>query len=144
MRKVILFSMQPYLSNNASHWALLFFRVAVASELLIAHGLKKIGVGVAIAETVPNPLGLPEALNQGFAIVANIGMPLFIVLGLLTRIAALPILAITLTGYFVVHFNDPILVKDIPFMYSVSFLFIAITGAGRYSLDHYFSRKFTA
>jgi putative oxidoreductase len=139
--KTILKSMQSNLGNNSIHFALLLFRVAVAAELLVAHGLKKIGVGVNIAEIVPNPLGLPEALNQAFAVGANIGMPLFIILGLFTRIAALPILAITLTGYFVVHFNDPILVKDIPFMYSVSFLFIAITGAGKYSLDNYFSSK---
>ncbi len=139
--RVILYSMQSDLGNHFNNLAMLFFRVAVASELLIAHGLKKIGIGVVIAETVPNPLGLPEVLNQAFAIGANIGMPLFIVLGLLTRIAALPILAITLTGYFVVHFNDPILVKDIPFMYSVSFLLIAVTGAGKYSLDYYFTKK---
>jgi putative oxidoreductase len=141
MKKIVFILMQSNVGNNLNNFALLFFRIAISVELIIAHGLKKIGIGVAIAETVPNPLGLPEALNQAFAIGANIGMPLFIVLGLFTRIAVLPILAITLTGYFVVHFNDPILVKDIPFMYCVSFLFIAITGAGKYSLDNYFSSK---
>ncbi|HLP64691.1 DoxX family protein [Flavobacterium sp.] len=141
MKKILLLSMQTNPGNTLSHLALLFFRIAIASELVVAHGFKKIGIGVAVAETVPNPLGLPEALNQAFAIGTNVGMPLFIVLGLLTRIAVLPVLAITLTGYFIVHFNDPILVKDIPFMYSVSFLLIAFTGAGKYSLDYYFTQK---
>lgn len=128
-------------NGRLSHTGLLFFRIAVSFELLIAHGLKKIGVGVAIAETVPNPFGLPEFFNQAFAIVANIIMPLFIAMGLFTKVATLPILAITLTGYFVVHFNDPIAVKDVPFMYSVCFLFITIVGPGKYSLDYYFLNK---
>jgi putative oxidoreductase len=128
-------------NGNLIHFALLFFRVAVSFELLIAHGLKKIGIGVAIAETVTNPLGLPDFFNQAFAIVANIIMPLFVAAGLFTKIATLPILAITLTGYFIVHFHDPIAVKDVPFMYSVCFLFLTIVGPGKYSLDYYFLNR---
>lgn len=128
-------------NGSLSHAGLLFFRIAVSFGLLVAHGLKKIGIGVAIAETVPNPLGLPEFFNQAFAIVANIIMPFFIATGLFTKIATLPILAITLTGYFIVHFNDPIAVKDVPFIYSVCFLFITIVGPGKYSLDYYFLNR---
>ncbi len=124
-----------------SHFGLLFFRVAIALELLIAHGLKKIGIGVTMAEIVPNPLGLPDFFNQAFAIVANVIMPLFIAVGLFTKVATLPILAITLSGYFMVHFNDPIAVKDVPFIYSICFLFITIVGPGKYSLDYYFLNK---
>jgi len=129
-------------SNLGNRWndiALLFFRVALCCELIYAHGLKKIGVGTAMAEVVPNPLGLPDAINQAFATGANLVMPIFIILGLFTRIATLPILAVTLTGYFVLHFNDPIQVKDVPFIYSLCFLLVTCTGAGRYSLDHYLS-----
>jgi putative oxidoreductase len=37
-----------------------------------------------------------------------------------------------------VHANDPLAVKDVPYMYSLAFALIAILGAGKYSLDHYF------
>lgn len=96
---------------------------------------------MSVAESVPNPLGLPDLFNQEFATLANIIMPLFIVFGFCTRMAAVPILAVTLTGYFIVHANDPLAVKDIPFMYAVSFLYIAMVGAGRYSVDNYLSVK---
>jgi len=125
------------LGTKLNDVALLFFRIAISSELIFAHGLKKIGVGTELAEVVPNPLGLPEALNQSFATAANLAMPIFIILGLVTRIATLPILAVTLTGYFVLHLNDPILVRDVPLVYSLCFLLICFTGAGRFSLDHY-------
>lgn len=139
MKKRLFFLMCK--NGILSHFGLLFFRVAVAFELLFVHGLKKIGIGVAIAETVPNPLGLPEFFNQAFAIVANIIMPLFIAAGLFTKLATLPILAVTLSGFFIVHFNDPIAIRDIPFMYSVCFLFLTIVGPGKYSLDYYFLNK---
>ncbi|MFC0777670.1 DoxX family protein [Flavobacterium sp. HJSW_4] len=123
--------------TRLNNFVLLFFRIAVSLELIFAHGLKKIGIGTELAEVVPNPLGLPDAFNQVFATAANLVMPLFIIAGLMTRLAALPILAVTLTGYFVVHFNDPILVKDTPLIYSLCFLLICFTGAGKYSIDHY-------
>lgn len=138
----IFFSL--FLSNlgtKLNDVAVLFFRIAISCELIYAHGLKKIGIGTALAEVVPNPLGLPDALNQAFATAANLVMPIFIILGLMTRIATLPILAVTLTGYFILHFNDPALVKDVPLIYSLCFLLICFTGAGSFSLDHYISRK---
>lgn len=141
MTNVILMLLRSDLGSKSNNITLLFFRVAISCELMFAHGLKKIGIGAALAEVVPNPLGLPEALNQGFATAANLVMPIFIILGLMTRIATLPILAVTLTGYFILHFNDPVLVKDVPFIYSLCFLLICFTGAGRYSLDHYFSKE---
>lgn len=122
--------------NLRYHVSLLLFRIATAGELVAAHGLKKIGVGVAEAETVPNPLHLPEAFNQMFATAANLVFPLFVIAGLFTRLATIPVLAVTLTGFFVVHLHDPILVRDTPYIYSVVFLLILIMGPGKYSLDY--------
>lgn len=124
--------------NNSS---ILLFRIIVSLELIIVHGLKKIGIGIAHAEIVPNPLGLPEMVNHVFATSANIVFPLFIIFGLFTRLATLPILAVTLTGYFVVHGHDPLLERDIPFMYSLAFLFIFALGPGKYSLDAKFATE---
>ncbi|WP_282628113.1 DoxX family protein [Empedobacter sedimenti] len=120
---------------------LLAFRVLLSAELIYAHGLKKLGVGVSEAEVVPNPLNLPEAFNSLFADAANLFFPVFVILGLATRIAILPILAVTLTGYFVLHFHDAPLVKDTPFMYSLSFLMLLFLGPGKYSLDYFIQRK---
>jgi len=139
MKKLLLAFMRSDAGSKLNNFTLLFFRIAVSAELLAAHGLKKIGVGISSAEVVPNPLGLPEAFNQAFATGANLIMPVFIILGFMTRLAAVPILAVTLTGFFVLHFHDPILIRDVPFMYSICFLLIFFLGAGRYSLDNYFA-----
>lgn len=120
---------------------MLAFRVLLSGELIYAHGLKKLGVGVGEAEVVPNPLNLPEAFNSLFADAANLIFPLFVIAGLATRIAVLPILAVTLTGYFVLHFHDAPLVKDTPFMYSLAFLLILFLGPGKYSLDYFIQKN---
>lgn len=127
--------------SKLNNVALLFFRIIVSLELIIVHGLKKLGIGVAIPEIVPNPLGLPDTLNYIFATSANILFPICIILGIFTRLSALPVLAVTLTGYFVVHGGDSLIERDIPFMYSICFLLILFVGPGKYSLDKTLSDK---
>lgn len=137
MKKLIQTITNTNPEGTLTHASLLVFRVLLSVELIVAHGLKKIGVGVSEAEQVPNPLHLPEAFNSLFADAANLVFPVFVIFGFLTRIAVLPILAVTLTGYFVLHWNDALLIKDTPFMYSLCYLFLFFMGPGKYSIDHY-------
>lgn len=141
MKKLLFHITQVYVPANRFDLTLLVFRIAVTAELMLAHGLKKIGVGVTNAEIVPNPLHLPEAVNQLFAEAANLFFPILVMLGLFTRLAVLPTLAVTLTGYFVVHWNDSLIEKDMPFMYSLSFLLLLVFGAGKYSIDNFINKK---
>lgn len=133
--------MSSDLKNPLYNFAILLFRIGIAAQLIIVHGLKKIGIGVTSAEVIPNPLNFPETLNNIIAITANTYLPFFVIIGLCTRLAAIPALCVTMTGYFIVHANDPLSVSDIPYMYSISLLFIVITGGGKFSLDHYISER---
>ncbi|HCN51782.1 MAG TPA: DoxX family protein [Chryseobacterium sp.] len=137
MKKLIQTITNTNPEGTITHVSLLIFRILLSVELIVAHGLKKIGVGVSEAEQVPNPLHLPEAFNSLFADAANLVFPVFVIFGFFTRIAVLPILAVTLTGYFILHWNDALLVKDTPFMYSLCYLFLLFMGSGKYSVDHY-------
>ncbi|MES2486081.1 MAG: DoxX family protein [Bacteroidota bacterium] len=120
--------------NNA---ALLIFRVLLAFELFRVHGLKKFRLQNGEKEHVPNPLNLPEALNNCVASFSDTVVPVFMVLGLGTRLALLPTIGVTAVGYFVVHRNDSPEVRDVPYMYTLCLLFLAAIGPGTYSLDNY-------
>lgn len=120
--------------NNA---ALLAFRLLLYYEIFRVHGLKKLAKDGGEAEVVPNPLQLPPKLNQSIADFSDIIAPFLIALGLATRLSVLPILAVTLTGYFVFHRKDVLSIRDIPYMYSISYLFIFLVGAGRFPADFY-------
>ena len=130
-----------YPSVDVFDWVMLFFRIAISLQIMVVHGLKKLGIGVAEVEQVPNPLHLPVAINQLFATAANLVFPVLVAIGLFTRLAVLPTLAITLTGYFVVHWSDSLPAKDVPFMYSIAFLLVLVLGPGKYSLDNNINKK---
>ena len=126
---------------NDYNFSILVFRILVSVELMMAHGVKKLGIGAAITEQIPNPLHLPGALNEAIATSVNLFFPVFIVFGFFTRLAALPILVVTLTSYFILHWGDSVLEKDAPFMYSAVFLLILVLGPGKYSIDYFINRR---
>jgi putative oxidoreductase len=144
IKKLFIRLLNVYPSSELFNWGMFCFRVLASVELIVAHGLKKVGVGVQEAEHIPNPLHFSDAFNNGFAIAANLFFPCFVILGFCTRLAALPTLAVTLTGFFVVHWHGTPLEKDTPFMYSLVFLLILAFGAGKYSIDNYLSKKLSA
>ena len=135
MRRITTLLLASNVGAKANDYAILAFRILVSAELMSVHGLKKIGIGVEIAEIVPNPLQLPDALNTTAAIFANLVAPIFIVFGFGTRIAAVFVLGVTLTGLFAMHLHDDAMIRDIPFMYSCCFLLLLIAGSGKISID---------
>lgn len=132
--KQILYSDLGTSFNNA---ALLVFRILLAVELFRVHGMKKFRVENGQKEHVPNPLHLPEKLNGLVATFSDTVIPFFIILGLGTRLAVLPTIGVTAIGYFVVHKNDSLEVRDVPYMYTLSLLLLLALGSGTYSLDYY-------
>ena len=132
---------QSDLGNCTANYTIFIFRVLVSVELIVVHGFKKLGIGTETAEIIPNPFNLPYLLNEFLTIFANVISPVFIIIGLGTRFASIPILMVTLTGYFVVHSGGTLAESDIPFMYSMAFLLIAFMGGGRYSLDNILYEK---
>jgi putative oxidoreductase len=125
------------LGNSFNNAALLVFRILLAVELFRVHGMKKFRVENGQKEHVPNPLHLPEKLNGLVATFSDTIIPFFIIFGLGTRLAVLPTIGVTAIGYFVVHRNDSLEVRDVPYMYTLSLLLLLALGAGTYSLDYY-------
>ncbi|WPO78323.1 DoxX family protein [Flavobacterium sp. KACC 22761] len=125
------------LGSSFNNGALLIFRILLAVELFRVHGMKKFRVENGQKEHVPNPLHLPENLNGLVATFSDTIIPFFIMLGLGTRLAVLPTIGVTAIGYFVVHKNDSLEVRDVPYMYTLSLLLLLALGAGTYSLDYY-------
>jgi putative oxidoreductase len=132
--KYILYSDAGSTVNNV---ALLIFRILLSIELFRVHGLKKFRLENGQKEHVPNPLHLPERLNGLVATFSDTVVPVLVIPGIATRLAILPTIGVTAIGYFVVHRNDPVEIRDVPFMYTLCFLFLLAVGPGTYSLDNY-------
>ncbi len=129
-----IFNSEPsFLSKD---YTLLFFRILVSLSMINTHGMKKLLSFEDTVKHIPDPIGVGGEISAVIAIVANIVAPLFIIVGLGTRLAAMAILSVTLMGFFIVHGNDPWAVRDVPLMYSLAYLLIFFMGPGKYSLDN--------
>ena len=116
--------------------ALLALRIMAAIALIKAHGLPKLlNIQEAIAH-LPDPFGMGAVFSTYYAIFTNVFCAIFVAFGFLTRVSALFIISITLTGLLVVLLTDPAKLQDTPLIYSIVFGFIAYVGAGKYSLDY--------
>jgi putative oxidoreductase len=142
MNDIIKYFLYSDLGTPLSNWAMLAFRILLAIELFRVHGMKKFRGNDGKPEVVPNPLGLPQPLNNLIATISDTVVPVLVMLGVFTRVAVLPTIGITSVGYFVVHKNDPLEVRDVPYVYTICFLLLLATGPGSISFDQYIFKSF--
>lgn len=142
MNEIVKQLLYSDLGTPLSNWAMLAFRILLAVELFRVHGMKKFRGDGGKAEMVPNPLGLPQGINNLFATLSDTVVPVLVILGAVTRLAVLPTIAVTAVGYFVVHKNDSLEIRDVPYVYTICFLLLLATGPGTFSLDQYFLNHF--
>ena len=113
---------------------LLILRVA-AGVLMMTHGWSKIQNFEGMVQSGFDPVGMGATLSVVMLIGAEFIAALFIVLGLLTRLSAVPLIVAMSVAAFVAHASDPLQVKDLSLIYLTIFATLMITGAGKYSLD---------
>ena len=109
---------------------------ATGIALAFAHGIGKIPPGEGFIGAITD-LGFPfPAFFAWSAGLSEFLCSLLVALGLLTRPAAAFMLITMLVAYFGQHAADPFKVKELAFLYAFIALTLALTGAGRLSLDH--------
>lgn len=129
------------LPGNYGHVGLLLFRVSVAC-LMLTHGFPKLqklfsGDDIQFAD----PYGLGVTTSFVLVVFAEFFCSMLVILGLATRLAAIPIIITMATAVIFAHANDPFGVKEKPLLFFVCFTFLLIVGAGKYSVDHSLQRK---
>ena len=142
MNEIIKRILHSDLGSPANNIAILIFRILLAMELFRVHGMKKFQVKNGEREHVPNPLHLPTRMNALVATFSDTVVPFLVMLGVATRLIVLPVIGVTAIGYFVVHRHDDIEVRDVPYVYTLCFLFLLVIGAGTLSIDHYLFNLF--
>lgn len=115
---------------------LLLVRVVAGATMIYGHGWGKFQKFISGDWTFADPIGLGEGVSLGLAAGAEFGAALLVVLGLATRIAALPLVITMLVAVLIFHAGDPFGDKELPLIYATIFLSLFFTGPGRLSLDH--------
>jgi putative oxidoreductase len=120
----------------AQSLGLLVLRVGAGGLMLVGHGLDKVVYFSIKAQAFPDPLGLGSpVLSLGLATFAECLCSVLLVLGLATRLAAVPLLITMLVAGLSVHAADPFVKKELAFLYAVPFAALILTGGGDFSLD---------
>lgn len=88
-----------------------------------------------------DPIGLGVSTSLVLAVFAEFLCSIFIIFGLATRFAAIPLLFTMLVAAIVVHASDGFGRKELPMLYALIYLAIAILGAGKISLDNWIYKQ---
>lgn len=136
-------STDPVTTEKLQSLGLLFLRVSVGLIMLISHGWGKLMGFAANSSGFPDPLGVGNSTSMAMAIGAEVFCSIALVLGLATRLAAIPLIITMLVAAFIVHADDPWQKKEFALMYLFPYVTLLIAGAGKFSLDAMLSKKCT-
>jgi putative oxidoreductase len=131
---------------NASQWdqraqdfGLLFLRVSGGLFLLWVHGLPKLLNYSAQLQVIEDPFHLGANVTLMLAIFAEVLCPLLIIVGVLVRLACLPILCVLLIALLVVHPQWSLDEGQFGWLLLILFTSLFIAGPGRLALNVRFS-----
>ena len=117
---------------SAPDVALLFLRITASVLVLLVHGLPKAIHYTSQLAAIEDPLHLGKTLTLSFAIFAEVVCPLLMIAGIATRLAALPIMLVSVVALGLVHRAWTLDQGQFAWMLLIMFGTIAIGGAGRY------------
>jgi len=125
----------PHLNEIVSpDLAILFLRIGTAC-LVMTHGIPKLLKIINGDFSFGDPLGLGSAVSLVLATFAEVICAIFVLIGLWTRLATIPLIFTFIVIVFVVYAGDPFGDKELPLFFLIAFLSLFLTGAGKYSID---------
>ncbi|WPQ65687.1 DoxX family protein [Chitinophaga sancti] len=123
-------------SNGAINFSLLLLRVGFGALLLWNHGLSKLKGFSGMKDTFPDPLHIGHAISLGLAVFAEVFCAGLVVIGLLTRLATVPVIVTMGVALFMIHGHQSLKEQESAILYLVPFLVILFSGPGKFSLDN--------
>ncbi|GAA0875511.1 DoxX family protein [Wandonia haliotis] len=120
---------------------LLFLRV-FGGAFMITHGLPKMEKLMAGGEiSFYDPFGFGDTFALALAVFAEVICASLLIIGLLTRPAAIFLVITMAVAAFMAHAGDPFGKKEMSLLYLLIYVTVLVTGAGRFSIDYLISGK---
>jgi putative oxidoreductase len=118
---------------------ILLLRMSCA--LMLLHGWSKFTNFSEDSLDWPDPLHVGSTVSCALTVFAELFCTLFVVIGLFSRLALIPLIVLMIVIVFVIHSGDPLPDREHALMYLLSYLALLFTGPGKYSLERFFSKK---
>ena len=120
-------------SSGAFNTAMLFLRL-VAGVLMLQHGYEKLTHFDTTAHDMINFMGIGQKASTVLVIFAEFFCSLFLIIGLFTRFACIPLIITMVVAMWKVHHNDYLHEEDIS-LYIIAYVTILLVGPGKISVD---------
>ena len=122
-------------SDNAFSFGMLILRAGVGSLMLVQHGLDKLMHFAQKAPRFSDPFHIGSTTSLSLVVFAEFFCAAFIILGLFTRLAAIPLVIAMSVALFYRHKGLFFGEGESAGLFLVSFLAVLIMGPGKASLD---------
>ena len=103
--------------------------------LMLPHGYSKLINLISGNPQFANPFGIGEVPTLILAVLTELVFPILVILGIKTRISAIPVILTMAIAAFVIHAGDPWTKKEMAVLYLVGYLAIALLGSGKYAIQ---------
>ena len=121
-------------SAGAFNTALLLLRI-VFGALMMNHGYGKLIAFSKTAANMPHIFGMSGSIVAALVIFAEFFCALFVLIGLFTRYACIPIIIVMCYAFFIIN-NGAFLGKgELPMLFLAAFFSILLVGPGKISID---------
>ncbi|MBA3829834.1 MAG: DoxX family protein [Taibaiella sp.] len=127
-------------SNITLNLALLILRLG-AGILMMPHGYDKFIHFSEIKTKFIQFLGLSASISLGLNIFAELFCSILLIVGLFTRLAAIPLIIAMGVALFMAQGGDLFGKGQPAALFLLCFIIILLAGPGTYSLDRYIKRK---
>lgn len=126
-------------SAGAFNAAILFLRLSLGIMMMI-HGYDKlIGFG-EMQHKFMNFMGIGSTMSLALVVFAEFFCSLFLILGLFTRLAAIPLIIATCVMVFMAHKGDVFGEAQTAALYLTGYIVLLFVGPGRVSVDSMISK----
>lgn len=126
-------------NNTSFNIAILLLRIT-AGGLLMHHGYYKLVNFGGLKNKFMNFLGMGSTLSLTFATFAEFFCALFVLLGLFTRLAAIPVIITMCVALFKANNGDFFGDGEMAALYLGAYLVLLFVGPGRISIDSMFGK----
>lgn len=126
-------------SAGAFNFSMLLMRLTFGLLMLIQHGMPKLMKFAEYSKDFYDPMGIGHKTSLILVIFAEVFCSLFIVLGLFTRLALVPLIILMCIAFFGAH-KGSFAEGEMAAIFLTAYLVMMLLGPGRVSVDGMISK----
>lgn len=122
-------------SDGAFNFSILLLRLSFGIFMIAKHGLPKLMEFATLQDKFYNFMGISSRFSLVLAIFAELFCSMFLIVGLFTRFAVIPLVILMCVAIFGANAHESLLKSELAILYLTVFITILFVGPGRISVD---------